>query len=171
MNRDPRLITDVDVEPSSTSDEGRLLALLESSFGHGVPVYEVRGSGHLQYGSRAYALRHVYGYVIVNGEDGRTSEGRKKTWFALIGRLTRAQLATLEDLCREKRMRYDAAIVQVFPQVATYLPRRDRGKTKLIRNYPTLPQTGPLPAAAHESGTLFPGNDSHVYRDPEETWR
>jgi hypothetical protein len=140
VSRNLRLITDIRSEPSPWSDEGRVLALLESRLGQFVPVYEVEGAGRLQYAARAHTLRHVYGYVIVNRQDGKTGEGRKRTSFALIGRLTRSQLAMLEDLCRKRRMRYDAAIVQVFPEAVTSLTRRDREKTGLVRNYPTLPR-------------------------------
>jgi hypothetical protein len=140
VSRDHRLVTDIHSEPSPSSDEGRVLALLESRLGQFVPVYEVEGAGRLQYAARAHTLRHVYGYVIVNRQDGQTGEGRKRTSFALIGRLTRSQLATLEDLCRERRMRYDAAIVRVFPEAAACLTRRDTEKTGLVRNYPTLPR-------------------------------
>jgi hypothetical protein len=156
MTRNPHVLTDIHSEPSPPSDEGRLLALLESKFEQRVPVYDVEGAGRLQYAARVYSLRHVHGYVIVNGENGRTSEGRKRTWFALIGRLTRSELTTLKDLCRQKRMRYDAAIVQVFPQSASYLIRRDSEKPKLVRNYPTLPHLEKLsPTAATPSFPQF----------------
>jgi hypothetical protein len=144
-----------------------VLALLESKFGQRVPVYEVERAGHLQYAARAYSLRHVYGYVIVNGENGRTSEGRKRTWFALIGRLTRFQLATLQDLCRGKRMRYNFAIVQIFPDSARYLAPPTGDKPKLIRDYPTVPQQRPLAGIHSETSSLFP-TSPETWRDPEE---
>jgi hypothetical protein len=156
VSRDRRLGTDIHSEPSPSSDEGRVLALLESRLGQFVPVYEVEGAGRLQYAARAHTLRHVYGYVIVNRQDGQTDEGRKRTSFALIGRLTRSQLVRLEDLCRERRMRYDAAIVQVFPEASASLTRRDREKTGLVRSYPTLPRhEGALWSAATPSFPQF----------------
>jgi hypothetical protein len=169
VTRDPRLVTDIDLEPSAAADEGRLLTLLEPRMCEHVPVYEVERAARLQYAARVYSLRHVFGFVILNGEDGRTSEGRKRTWFSLIGRLTLAQLATLEDLCRKKRMRYNAAIVQVFPRAAAFIAPRDREKQDLIREYPTLPQPETSPSAVDDTGSLFPIS-SESWRDPEEGW-
>jgi hypothetical protein len=151
VNRDPQVVSDITLEPSATSDESRVLALLESRLGERVPVYEVEAAGRLQYAARVHSLRHIYGYAIVNGQSGKTSEGRKKTWFALIGRLTLCQRATLENLCRRKR-RYSRALVEVFPEAGTYLSRGDRDKTCPMRNYPApqvlstppSPQLGPL---------------------------
>jgi len=163
VNRDPRLISDIDVEPAPMSDEGRVLALLESRVGERVPVYELAGCGGLQYGARCHALRHEYGYVILNGEHGRTPEGRKKTWFSLLGRLTRSQLAALEDLCRRERIRYNAAIKQVFPGAAAYLSPSNVEKRKLIRNYPSRQmETSPAQASLP---LIVP---AQLYRDPEE---
>jgi hypothetical protein len=154
--RDPRLVTDIDLEPSPASDDGRLLAFLEPRMCQRVPGCELAQAGKLQYNARCHSLRHVYGYVLINGEDGRTVEGRKKTWFALIGRLTLSQIAALEDLCRGKRMRYDTAIVQVFRQAGAYLPPRSgREKPTLIRNYPTMPHAESTPPSATPSFPTF----------------
>src|SRR5581483_8513253 len=106
---------------------------------------------------------HEYGYVILNGEHGRTPEGRKKTWFSLLGRLTRSQLAALEDLCRRERIRYNAAIKQVFPGAAAYLSPSNVEKRKLIRNYPSRQmETSPAQASLP---LIVP---AQLYRDPEE---
>lgn len=150
MNRDPQVVSDIALEPSTTSDESRVLALLESRLGERVPVYEVEAAGRLQYAARVHSLRHIYGYAIVNGQSGKTSEGRKKTWFAPIGRLTLCQRANLENLCRRKRMRYSRALVEVFPEAGTYLTRDDRDKTGPMRNYPALPvlSTPPFPQSS-----------------------
>jgi hypothetical protein len=147
MTRDPRLVTDIDLEPTPASDEWRVLALLESRFRQRVPVYDVDHAGRLQYSARLHSLRHIHGYVILNGEDGRTPEGRKKTWFVLIGRLTRIQLASLEDLCRAGT-RYSNAIAQVFPEATAYMKPQDREKRKLVRDYPTVPQIATVAPAS-----------------------
>ena len=143
---DPRLITDIDSEPSPGSDDGRLLAFLEHRLCQRVPGCELARDGKLQYNARCHSFRHCYGYVLINGEDGYTLEGRKKTWFALIGRLTSSQLSTLQDLCHRKRMRYDAAIAHVFPEAEGYLARRNTVKPKVIRHYPSPAQRESLRA-------------------------
>ena len=144
------LVTDIDLEPTA-SDEGRVLALLGSRFGQQVPVYELAPVARLQYSARCHSLRHVYGYFLVNGEDGRSAERRKRTWFCLIGRLTRSQHVELEHLCREKKTH--AAIVQVFPEAATYLKPQNRDKQKLIRDYPSQPRIDKFEPAS--TGGLF----------------
>src|ERR1700680_4740056 len=57
VKRDPRLVTDIDSEPSPASDDGRLLALLESRLHSRVPVYEVEGAARLQYAARVHSVR------------------------------------------------------------------------------------------------------------------
>jgi hypothetical protein len=73
-------------------------------------------------------------------------------------------------------LQFGARIYELRRNGCTILNKTEHRDGKVLSWYrlesgPTRPEPRSLPATITETGTLFPRNDSQVYRDPEEEWR